>query len=132
MWFNDFRPINSPGVRPRVRSVVSWVDPISVVITLLWVRDIWLNVNKNFSVTIGAFTVDLSLVQEEQWHVRVVDVNWVIMVFNLAIPNFAVDIILSNDGSWWSIVEALTCSGSMNKLVVEAVLFNLDFVGTSL
>ena len=97
MWFNDFRPINSPGVRPRVRSVVSWVDPVSVVITLQWVRDIWLNVNKNFSVTIGAFTVDLSLVQEEQWHVRVVDVNWVIMVFD-----FAVDIILSNDGSWWS------------------------------
>jgi hypothetical protein len=53
------------------------------------------------------------------------------MVFDFAILNLTVDVILSNDWSWWSIVEGLTCSGCVLILVVEAILFNLDFVGTS-
>jgi hypothetical protein len=53
------------------------------------------------------------------------------MVFDFAILNLTVDVILSNDWSRWSIVEGLTCSGSVLILVVEAILFNLDFVGTS-
>jgi len=53
------------------------------------------------------------------------------MVFDLAVLNLAVDVILCDDGSRWGIVEGLTCSGTMNILVIEAILFNLDFVGTS-
>lgn len=53
------------------------------------------------------------------------------MVFDFAILDLTVDVILSNDWSWWSIVEGLTRSGSVLILVIEAILFNLDFPGTS-
>ena len=53
------------------------------------------------------------------------------MIFDFSILDFAVDVVLSNDWSWWGVVEGLTCSGIMNILVIEAILFNLYFVGAS-
>ena len=99
--------------------------------TFQWVRDIWLDVDEDLGVSISSFAVDLSLVQEDERHVLVVDVDWVIMVLHFTVFYFAVDEVIYDNWSWRSVVEGFRRSSTMLILVVEAVLFNLDLVGTS-